>query len=305
MSGSLYVPLQAERLRFGIGAESASYESVRRLYWLPFVRAFSIAAPLPRLGLGAALCAAAIFSLAIARSAVAAAPLPSVFIEDLTWPEVKRALAEGRTTAIYYAGSTEQNGPHMAIGKHNFIARYVAQQIAERLGDALVYPILPFAPTGNVALRTGHMRFPGSVSVPDDTFADIARDVAESAIAAGFRTVVLMGDHGGGQQALERVAKELDRKWTVKGVHVRYIGDLYYRSQDAAPGSHASIADTSELMAIDAGGKWIRRDQLAMGNAANGVEGDPRAASAEAGRKYLELKIQSAVAQIRAPRFQP
>src|SRR5215469_5550106 len=73
----------------------------------------------------------------------------SVYIEDLTWPEVKAAIAAGKTTAIVYAGSTEQNGPHMALGKHNFIAHYAAGEIAKKLGNALVYPTMPFAPTGS------------------------------------------------------------------------------------------------------------------------------------------------------------
>jgi creatinine amidohydrolase len=132
----------------------------------------------------------------------AAAQPRSVFIEDLTWDEVRQAIAAGKSSAIYYAGSTEQNGPHMALGKHNFVARYAAGRIAETLGNALVYPILPFAPTGDAAQRTGHMRFPGSVSLTEETFAGAARDVALSARAAGFKYVFLMGDHGGGQQAL-------------------------------------------------------------------------------------------------------
>src|SRR6266849_1132870 len=103
----------------------------------------------------------------------------SVFIADLTWPEVKQAIASGKTTAIYYAGSTEQNGPHMVLGKHNVIAGYLAGRIAEELGNALVYPVLPFAPTGD------HMKFPGSVTLSDQTFAAIAREVAASMLSAG------------------------------------------------------------------------------------------------------------------------
>src|SRR4051812_14350729 len=108
----------------------------------------------------------------------------SVFTEDLTWPEIQAAMASGKTTAIYYAGSTEQNGPHMALGKHNFIARYVAGRIAEGLGNALVYPILPFAPTGDRSKNTGHMKFPGTISLSDATFDAVAREVALSAISA-------------------------------------------------------------------------------------------------------------------------
>src|SRR5580658_11381082 len=99
----------------------------------------------------------------------------SLLIEDMTWTEVRDAIAAGKTTAIYYAASTEQNGPGVALGKHVFIAHYLSQRIAARLGNALVYPTMPFAPTGNWGLtapgvidtskRTGHMRYPGSVNL--------------------------------------------------------------------------------------------------------------------------------------------
>src|ERR1700751_2583201 len=134
----------------------------------------------------------------------------SVYIEDLTWPEVKAAIAAGKTTAIIYAGSTEQNGPHLVLGKHNFVAHYAAGEIAKKLGNALVYPTMPFAPTGSRELRTGHMRFAGSVSIDTETFQAVMRQVAQSALAAGFKNVFLMGDHGGGQDALRAVAKDLE-----------------------------------------------------------------------------------------------
>jgi len=243
----------------------------------------------------------------------AASALPaqseSALIEDLTWTEVRDAIAAGKTTAIYYAGSTEQNGPHMALGKHNFIARYVSQRVAEELGNALVYPIMPFGPTGDIATKTDHMRFPGSVSVSQDTFGAVAREVALSAIAAGFKNVVLMGDHGGDQEALKTVAGGLDNEWSPKGIHVRYIPDLYYKEKEQmreyltkrnmAIDQHAGIDDTSEVMFIDTDGKWIRKDKLAPDNGKMGVEGDPTQASAELGRMFIEFKIQDAVAQIR------
>src|SRR5256885_241487 len=116
----------------------------------------------------------------------------SVWIDDLTWPEVRDAIAGGKTTAIIFVGSSEQNGPHMAIGKHNFIARYCAEQIAGKLGGALVYPVIPFAITGDAATKTAHMRFPGSVNLPPDVFSGFVRAVAQSALAAGFKLVTLM-----------------------------------------------------------------------------------------------------------------
>jgi creatinine amidohydrolase/Fe(II)-dependent formamide hydrolase-like protein len=197
----------------------------------------------------------------------------SLYIEDLTTAEVQAAIAGGKTTAIYYAGSTEQNGAHLALGKHNFIAHHVAGRIAEELGNALVYPTMPFAPTG------GHMKFPGTVNVSGQTFAAVAREVANSALASGFRTVVLMGDHGGGQDELKAVAREL-------GPRVLYIGDAYYKST----GEHAGVEDTSELMFVDREHRWVRRDRV------------PPGASAELGRQLIERKVMNAVAEIRRRR---
>ena len=126
----------------------------------------------------------ACITLALILVGISAHAQSSLLVEDLTWTEVRDQIAAGKTTAIYYAGSTEQNGPHMAIGKHNFIARWVAGSIAIRLGDALVYPVLPFAITGDLTKKTGHMRFPGSVSFDPQTFQRAVHDIAVSASAA-------------------------------------------------------------------------------------------------------------------------
>src|SRR2546423_8170028 len=190
----------------------------------------------------------------------------SVYIEDLTWPEVQRAIAAGKTSAIIYTGSTEQNGPHMAIGKHNFIARWVAGSIAIKLGDALVYPVLPFAITGDLSKKTGHMRFPGSVSFDPQTFQRAVHDIAVSAADAGFKKVFLMGDHGGGQAELAAVATELDAQWKARGVRVFFV-DLYAKEKQQAKAYatshgllgndvHAGLDDKSELIALARQQPW-------------------------------------------------
>ncbi len=88
-------------------------------------------------------------TLFVSMTALLSAQSRSLYIEDLTWMEVRDLVASGKTTAIVYSGSIEQNGPHMALGKHLFLAHYIAGKIAEELGDALVYPTIPFAPTGD------------------------------------------------------------------------------------------------------------------------------------------------------------
>jgi creatinine amidohydrolase/Fe(II)-dependent formamide hydrolase-like protein len=244
------------------------------------------------------------------------APQPavsSVYIEDLTWPEVKAAVAAGKTTAIIYAGSTEQNGPHMALGKHNFVAHYAAGEVAKKLGNALVYPTMPFAPTGSRELRTGHMRFAGSVSIDTEAFQAVMRQVAQSALAAGFKNVFLMGDHGDEQEALRAAARDLEDQYDKldKTAHVYYVPDLYikekeqmraYLAEHGIPyDAHAATDDTSEVMFLDEK-KWIRRDKLAPSTAkeqaATGVDGDPTKATPELGRMFIGWKIDNAVNQI-------
>lgn len=252
---------------------------------------------------------------ALLITAPAGAQQRSVWIDDLTWPEVRDAIAAGKSTAIIFVGSSEQNGPHMAIGKHNFIARYCAEQIAGRLGDALVYPVIPFAITGDAAAKTAHMRFPGSVTLQSDVFSGVVRNVAQSALAAGFKLVALMGDHGGGQEEMARVAQALDAQSKKSGARVLYVGDLYGKADAkfdelmarrgiTGKELHAGVPDTSAVMFLGME-NWIRKDQLAAANEANGVQGSPTLATPELGKLYLDMKIDSAVNQIKAFRADP
>src|SRR6185369_4339495 len=145
-------------------------------------------------------------------AAAHAAP-PSVQLEDLTSTEVRAALQAGTTTIIIPAGGTEQNGPHMALGKHNVRARILSGRIASALGDTLVAPVLAYVPEGAIAPPAGHMRFPGTISIPDATFKSTVEAAGRSFRQAGFRHVVLLGDHGGYQPLLKEAAAALNREW--------------------------------------------------------------------------------------------
>jgi len=251
----------------------------------------------------------------------------SLLIEDMTWTEVRDAVAAGKTTAIYYAASIEQNGPGVALGKHVFIAHYLAPIIAAQLGNALVYPTMPFAPTGNWGLvgpgvidpakKTGHMRYAGSVNVAEEAFGAVAHDVALSAISAGFKNVVLMCDHGGpAQSQLAKVADRMNQEWSAKGIHVYYIPDLYYKEKDVMKeymlkhglplDSHAGTDDTSELMYLDKmvngeSPKWIRPTNLVNAHEGDGtgVDGDETKATFALGKMFTDAKVSFAVNQIK------
>lgn len=151
----------------------------------------------------------------------------SVFLEELTWLEVRDALRAGKTTVIIPTGGIEQNGPYLALGKHNYILRATTDRIARELGDALVAPIVPFVPEGEIDPPTGHMRYPGTVSVRAVTFHYLLVDIAQSLRVHGFKHIILIGDSGGNQQGMGAVAGELAAEWAEVGTTIHYIPEYY------------------------------------------------------------------------------
>jgi creatinine amidohydrolase/Fe(II)-dependent formamide hydrolase-like protein len=182
----------------------------------------------------------------------------------MTAYEVRDALANGKTTALIYNGGTETRGPADVNGGHTLIAQLKVVAIARELGNAIAAPVLPFSPNNaNPAL-------PGTIGITAETFKEINREVAEQLIRNGFKNVVLMGDHGGGQTELADLATELEAKYAGQGIRVVYCGDTYLKanadwnawlvSKGYAPGEHATITDTSEMMYLEsAPNAWVRK----------------------------------------------
>jgi creatinine amidohydrolase len=236
----------------------------------------------------------------------------SVYLEDLTWPEVKARMAQGAQTIIIPTGGTEQNGPAIVIGKHNKIVKYTSGEIARTLGNALVAPVIAYVPEGAITPPEGHMQFPGTISVTEAHLAAILEDAARSFKQQGFRRICFIGDHGGNQKAQAQVADKLSAEWKGEGVTVLHVGD-YYADKAAMewamneklggddPSAHAGFMDASEAMAVD--GKAVRPalliSQDKKDSAATGVLGDPAKASASYGKKLLAFKVKAAVEQIR------
>jgi len=242
--------------------------------------------------------------LALAPAAVAQGA-KSVFLEELTWTELRDEVRAGRTTVIVPVGGTEQSGPHMALGKHNVRARALAARIAAALGNALVAPVIAYVPEGSIDPPAGHMRFAGTISIPEAAFEATLEGAARSFRQAGFRDIVLIGDHGGYQKSLVKVAARLDREWAASPVRVHAIEEYYRAAErdfaqalraqgfsDAEIGTHAGAADTSLALAVDE--QLVRSARLHDGSAlgvASGVHGDPRRASAAAGRAGVDLIV--------------
>src|SRR3989442_2093736 len=155
-------------------------------------------------------------------------PLDTVFLEELTWPELRTLVQAGKTTMILPIGGTEQNGPHMALGKHNARVKMLSERIARTLGNALVAPVIAYVPEGALSPPTGHMRFPGTITVPEDVFRRLLESAARSARLHGFRDVVFLGDHGSTQGGEKMVAARVNREWAATPVRAHAIEEYYH-----------------------------------------------------------------------------
>ncbi|MEZ5290034.1 MAG: creatininase family protein [Vicinamibacterales bacterium] len=245
---------------------------------------------------------------------------PNVEFEMMTWPEVKAAIAAGKTTALVYNGGTEQRGPQNVNGGHTLMGREQVRDIALKLGNAIAAPVLPFSPNRASA------ELPGTIGLTNEIFQALNEQVAEELIRTGFKNVVLMGDHGGGQEQLKAVAAKLDAKYSGQGIRVVFCDEVYskangdfdaYLKQNGYPlSSHAGIPDTSEMLYLGGEKGWVRKDLVkdALGDPLpppgerpdrtkprinNGISGDGRRSSAELGKKLFDMKTAYAVRQIK------
>lgn len=272
--------------------------------------------PIPTLDRRWRLAAAALAALAIVPLAFPSrpltAPLPdTVELKDMTWVEVRSAIKAGNTIAIVPTGGIEQNGPHMILGKHDYLVTYAARQIAKELRKALVAPVVSYVPEGDFDPPTGHMRFPGTLGVSEQTFAGVLDGIARSLKLAGFKTICFIGDHGQSQKVQAQVAARLSKEWQASGVRVLQV-DAYYavpaqtsklqasgHSLDQI-GHHASIIDTSELMAVMPEGVDLARySRRAFGQEHDGVVGNPAGSTKVLGSELIRMRIEAAVTQIR------
>jgi len=230
------------------------------------------------------------------------APPKSVFIEELTSPEVAELIKNGYITALIPTGGSEQNLAHMVIGKHNKIVAYTSAEIAKSLGNALVAPVIAYVPEGNINPPEGHMKYAGTISLHEETFFALLEDTAASLKQHGFKLICFIGDSGGNQAVQAKLGEKLSKEWAADGVRVVQVSNYYANNgQDAWVNtlklpikdlaSHAGFEDTAELMAVDAGGV---RENLR--------DGDAKLATAQSGKKLLDLKIKSAVSEIKNAR---
>ena len=242
----------------------------------------------------------------------ASAAAPGVFLQDLSTAQVALALQQGTSSIIIPVGATEQSGPHMALGKHSARVRVLSGRIAQELGHTLVAPVVAYVPEGRIDPPTQHMRFAGTISIPEPAFAGLIEGATRSLWQHGFREVFLLGDHGGTQQSLKAIAGRLQAA-APKGRRVSFVGSYYQVTQGAFVaalkakglsesqiGVHAGSADTALQLAVAPATVFPEQlEQAAQEGRKGGTLGDPRAATAALGQLGVDAVVRESVVEIR------
>jgi creatinine amidohydrolase/Fe(II)-dependent formamide hydrolase-like protein len=236
--------------------------------------------------------------------------LDSVWVEELTWMEVRDALKAGKTTIIIPTGGVEQNGPYLATGKHNYVLRATAEAIARKLGNALVAPIVPFVPEGNIDPPTSHMKYPGTISLTEDTYERLLIDICASFRTHGFVNIVLIGDSGGNQIGMNAVAAKLNAQWKDGKTRVHFIPEYYdyggvekwlekqgIKQKDE--GLHDDFTITATMMTVDPNTVRMKQRIAADKFRINGIDLAPAAKTIEWGKKIVDYRAEATVKAIK------
>jgi creatinine amidohydrolase/Fe(II)-dependent formamide hydrolase-like protein len=235
---------------------------------------------------------------------------PMLFIEDMTWMEVRDALKAGKDTVLVATGGVEQNGPYLVTGKHNVILRATTQAIARKLGNTLIAPIVAFVPEGDIDPPTDHMKYPGTISLTQATFRGLLTDLCASFRTHGFKHLILIGDSGGNQDGMKKVAADLNARWTDGRTRVHYIPEYYEDEtldkwledqgiKETDEGFHDAFEIEAQMLFVDP--TTVRmKERIAAGKfRINGVDLAPLEKTVEWGRKIVDYRAELTVAAIR------
>jgi creatinine amidohydrolase len=234
----------------------------------------------------------------------------SVFLEDLTWMEIRDAMRAGKKTVLVSTGGIEQNGPYLVANKHNIVLRGTTEAIARKLGNVFVAPIIGFVPEGDFDPPGLHMLYPSTVGVSEDTYRRLLSDVCQSYRVHGFEHIILIGDSGGNQEGLKSVAEQLNAKWTDGKTKLHFIPEYYdYKGvaqwlqtqgiKQTDDGYHDDFCMTAQMLAIDPSSVRMKQRIKAGNFRINGVDLAPAEKTAEWGRKIIDYRAEITVKAIR------
>ena len=236
----------------------------------------------------------------------------TVWIEEMTWLEVRDAMKAGKTTVIVATGGVEQNGPYLATGKHNYVNRATCEAIARKLGNALCAPNVPFVPEGDIEPKSGHMIYPGTISLSESTFQALLTDIASSLKAHGFEHIILIGDSGGNQSGMKTVAANLTSRWgTGSKTTIHFIPEYYQYPEaykwaaanlgwkEVPEGHHDDPTISTIMMTVDPNAVRIKQRIAKKKASINGIPLAPVEQAVAWGKKLVDYRAQVTVDAIK------
>jgi len=241
--------------------------------------------------------------------------LDTVFLEEMTWMEIRDALRAGKDTVIVSTGGVEQNGPYLAAGKHNYVLRATTEAIARKLGNALVAPIVAIVPEGDIDPPSEHMLYPSTIGVTEETFRRLLTDICASLRTHGFKHIVLIGDSGGNQRGMKAVAEALNARWaegkspSKTPSRVYFIPEYYdypgvtrWLEQQGITqtpeGIHDDFAITAIMMTVDPTTVRMAQRIAADKFRINGVALGPAEKTIAWGRKIVDFRAETTISAL-------
>ncbi|MBN9063602.1 MAG: creatininase [Rhizobiales bacterium 65-9] len=239
----------------------------------------------------------------------------------MTAPELRAIAAKPNALAILPAGSLEQHGPHLPVITDTASASAAAIRAAREVSHDVPVAVLPGLWLG---MSEHHLPFGGTISLDFSAYREIIRNIARSLKAAGFSRLLIVNGHGGNIEPLAVIVRELAVEFSLPIVATtpwmlaaKEISAIF---ENGSGPMHACEGETSVMLTI--AGDLVRRDKFedAMRQrpapvdapagfsrfysfperaAVTGVRGDPRAASAEKGERFLAIQTRELVAAIR------
>jgi creatinine amidohydrolase len=247
--------------------------------------------------------------------------MKTIRMEDMNWPDIKKALEDGFTTAVVAIGSTEQHGPHLPTKTDTLIGDLIAHRVAQKIGKTLQ------AKTICVGCSEHHMAFPGTISLEASTLKAIISDYTKSLIKQGFETIIYLPSHGENFATVNEAIEEQRKRFPEQKIIgftdlMAFMNCLLDISAEFGitkeeAGAHAGENETSFILAFEE--ESVRKDRFSPGYLGplgerevklimekgmpalteNGVLGDPTKASAERGEIYLEKIVAYLVEEIK------
>jgi creatinine amidohydrolase len=244
----------------------------------------------------------------------------TLLLEEMTWPEIRDALAAGYRTVIIPVGSIEQHGYHMAECTDAVLGTRAAVELAVRIGNALIAPVI------RPGLSSHHMAMPGTLTLRPETFRMLVEDYVSSYVHHGFNIIILLGSHGGNIGSLERIADALDLEQPgvrvltapeVPEIAALRESETIFGLPHGTNGGHADDRETSEMLATAP--QHVRTDRLQKGYTeslteeirarffkqgvtaltAVGCVGDPEHADAARGECYIARTAEALAALVK------